>query len=144
MAQLLGEHRYQMDAKGRISLPQRFREAFAEGAYLTLGQDGCVYAFAQERWDRESERLNELALSESKTRAYQRMFFGNAERVELDSQGRMVLPRKLRDSVGLGREVIVLGVSDRLEIWSKEAWERYEAGHAMAYSNGTLRPERAE
>jgi MraZ protein len=69
------------------------------------------------------------------------MFFGNAERVDLDSQGRVVIPQKLRTGVGIGRDVIVIGVSDRLEIWSGDAWDRYEESQAGAYTSGSLDPE---
>ena len=71
------------------------------------------------------------------------MFFGNAERVELDGQGRMVIPQKLRAQVGLGRDAVVIGVSDWLEIWPSAMWDRYEQQHAGAYTAGTLDPQGA-
>lgn len=138
MAELLGEHRYQMDAKGRISLPAKFRESLAEGVFLTLGQDGCLFAFPQEEWDKRRSEVQSLGISDAKNRAYARMFFGNAERVDLDAQGRLVLPLKLRATAGLGRDVTVVGVSDRLEIWSQEAWEQYLRTHESSYSEGAL------
>ncbi len=131
-----------MDPKGRISLPAKFREAFEEGVYLTLGQDGCLFAFPREEWERRAGEVQALAISDPKNRAYARMFFGNAERVELDSQGRLVLPRKLRDTALLRRQVAVVGVSDRLEIWAREAWEAYSRSHEGSYSTGTLVPDR--
>ena len=141
MAELLGEHNYQMDPKGRISLPVRFRESLADGVYLTLGQDECLYAFPQEEWERERRAVEARTIADPTNRAYARMFFGNAERAELDPQGRLVVPRKLRDKVRLGRDVTVIGVSDRLEIWGREVWERYQEAHEGSYSAGALRPE---
>lgn len=141
MAELLGQHRYQLDTKGRIALPAKFREPFGEGVYLTLGQDGCLFAFPKQEWDRRSEEVRSRPLNGQHARAYARMFFGNAERVELDTQGRLVIPQKHRSEVGIGREVLVIGVSDRLEIWSREAWDRYEQAHAGAYTSGSLEPE---
>ena len=141
MAELLGQHRYQLDTKGRIALPAKFREPFGEGVYLTLGQDGCLFAFPKQEWDRRSEEVRSHPLGGQHARAYARMFFGNAERVELDTQGRLVIPQKHRSEVGIGREVLVIGVSDRLEIWSREAWDRYEQAHAGAYTSGSLEPE---
>ena len=138
MAELLGEHTYQMDPKGRISLPVRFRDAFKAGVHLTLGQEGCLYAFPQEDWQREKRRVEERALANPSSRGYTRIFFGNAEHVDLDAQGRLVVPRRLREKAGLGRDVAVVGVADRLEIWSLEAWERYSEELEASYRSGSL------
>ena len=140
MAELLGEHHYQMDPKGRISLPAKFREAFRAGVHLTLGQEGCLYAFPPDEWDREKRRVEAGALADRSSRGYTRMFFGNAERVDLDTQGRLVVPRRLRDKVRLARDVAVVGVSDRLEIWPQEQWERYVDELEASYRAGTLVP----
>jgi MraZ protein len=140
--ELLGEHRYQMDPKGRISLPAKFRGAFDAGVYLTLGQDGCLFAFPHPEWDRRRTEVESLPLSEPTARAYARMFLGNAERVDLDGQGRLVIPQKLRQVSGLAREVAVVGVGDRLEIWANEAWDRYRTPYESQYVAGTLVPER--
>jgi MraZ protein len=140
--ELVGEHHYQVDAKGRISLPTRFREAFEDGVYLTLGQDGCLFAFPRSEWDRRKEEVQALPISDPTNRAYARMFFGNADRVDLDPQGRLVLPRTLRETAHLGRKVAVVGVSDRLEIWDGAEWGRYREAHGGSYSSGALVPER--
>lgn len=141
VVELLGQHRYQLDAKGRIALPAKFREAFAEGVYLTLGQDGCLFAYPKQEWERRSREVRSSPLSGSEARQYARMFFGHAERVDLDSQGRVVIPQPLRGRVGIEREAVVLGVGERLEIWAGAAWDRYEQSMAGAYLAGTLRPE---
>ncbi|HMC37762.1 MAG TPA: division/cell wall cluster transcriptional repressor MraZ [Actinomycetota bacterium] len=141
MAELLGQHRYQLDTKGRIALPSGYRDAFADGVYLTLGQDGCLFAYPADEWRRRSNEVRARPLSGQEARAYARMFFGSAESAELDGQGRLVIPQRLRNQVGLSREVVVVGVSERLEIWASEAWERYEQAYAGAYSGGTLEPE---
>lgn len=142
MAELLGEHRYQMDPKGRISLPVKFRDAFKAGVHLTLGQEGCLYAFPPEEWTREKERVEERALANQSNRGYTRMFFGNAEHVDLDAQGRLVIPRRLREKVGLDRDVSVIGVSDRLEIWSTGEWDRYSEEQEASYRSGGLAADR--
>jgi MraZ protein len=131
-----------MDPKGRISLPAKFREAFKAGVHLTLGQEGCLYAFAPDEWKREKERVGETGLTSQANRGYTRVFFGNAEHVDLDAQGRLVIPRRLREKVGLDRDVSVIGVSDRLEIWSTEDWERYAADQEASYRSGGLAAER--
>jgi MraZ protein len=138
VAELLGTHSYQLDPKGRISLPARFREAFADGAVLTLGQDGCLFCFPRAEWDARSGEVRAVPLSESEGRAYARLFFGKAEPIELDSQGRMLVPQRLRSEVGIGKDVVVLGVSDRMEIWDRAAHERYEQAHGGAYQAGAL------
>lgn len=142
MAELLGQHRYQLDAKGRIALPARFREAFSEAAYLTLGQDGCLFAFPVDEWERQRATARSRPISVNEARVYGRMFFGHASRVELDGQGRLTIPQKLRTQIGLGREAVVLGVMDRLEIWPADVWDRYEQANAGAYTSGALDPER--
>ena len=144
MAELLGEHHYQMDPKGRISLPGKFRDAFKAGVHLTLGQEGCLYAFPDDEWDREKQRVQERALSNPASRGYTRVFFGNAEHVDLDTQGRLVVPRRLREKVGLGRDVAVVGVSDRLEIWAEEDWARYAEEAEASYRAGALAADRGE
>ena len=138
MAELLGEHHYQMDPKGRISLPARFREAFKAGVYLTLGQEGCLYAFSPEEWRTEKGRIEERALADPQSRGYNRVFFGNAEHVDLDAQGRLVVPRRLRDKVRLVKDVAVIGVSDRLEIWPEDEWARYAESLEESYQSGAL------
>lgn len=141
VAELLGQHGYQLDTKGRVALPSKFRESFADGAYLTLGQDGCLYAFPREEWDRRREEVRAGGRAGQAARAKARMFFGNAERVDIDGQGRMVIPQKLRGQVGLTREAMVVGVGDWLEIWPRAGWERYEQQHSGAYTAGTLDPD---
>ena len=140
MAELLGTHIYQLDPKGRISLPARFREAFADGAVLTLGQDGCLFCFPRAEWEGRAGEVRTLPLSDAESRAYARMFFGKAERVDLDSQGRLLVPQRLRGEAGIGKDAVVVGVFDRMEIWDRETHERYEAGLGGAYRAGTLAP----
>ena len=141
VAELLGQHRYQLDVKGRVALPAKFREAFADGVFLTLAEDSCLYAFPRPEWERRRAELGLRAMSSQAARARARIFFANAEHVELDGQGRMVIPQKLRHQAGLQREAVVIGVSEWLEIWPAEAWERYEQQHAGAYAAGALDPE---
>jgi MraZ protein len=140
VAELLGQHRYQLDAKGRIALPARFREALADGAYLTLGQDRCLWVFPAGEWQRRKEEFLSRPLTDAGGRAAARLFFSNAESVEPDRQGRLVVPHRLRSQVGLEREAVVIGVYDRLEVWAAGEWDRYEAAHIGSYSEGILQP----
>jgi len=140
VAELLGTHSYLLDPKGRISLPARFRAAFDDGAYLTLGQDGCLFAFPRAEWDRRSREVRDLPLSDATGRAYARMIFGKAEEVDLDGQGRLLIPQRLRSEAGIDKEAVIVGVLDRMEIWDRATYERYEQTHAAAYRDGTLKP----
>ena len=142
MAELLGTHEYQLDPKGRVSLPTRFREAFAEGAFITLGQDRCLYVFPRAEWDRVRADLDALPLSDAASRAYQRAFLGQSGEARLDSQGRVTIPPKLRELAGIRKEVSVVGLGGRMEIWDRETYERYSAVNAGAYEAGTLDPRR--
>ena len=143
MAELLGTHSYTLDPKGRISLPARFRDVLSDGAVLTLGQDGCLFCFPRAEWESRATEVRNLPLSDAESRAYARLFFGKAERLDLDSQGRLLVPQRLRTEVGITKEAVVVGVFDRMEIWDREAYERYEAAHGGAYQAGTLAPSSA-
>ena len=138
MAGLVGTHSYQLDPKGRLSLPKGFREAFSDGANLTLGFDGCIWVFPIDEWARRSQEVKARPLSDAQGRALGRIFFGKAETVELDSQGRLLVPQRLRAKAGIGRETVAVGVDDYLEIWDGDAWKRYEEIHEVAYRAGTL------
>jgi MraZ protein len=142
VAELLGTHSYQLDPKGRLSLPARFREALADGVWVTIGQDGCLFAFPRVEWQRRADEVAASPLSDAPGRAYSRLFFGSSDELRLDTQGRLTLPGRLRDAVGIGKDVIVLGVRDRMEIWDRDSYERYEATFAGAYQAGTLEPGR--
>jgi MraZ protein len=142
VAELLGTHSYQLDPKGRLSLPARFREAFADGAWITVGQDGCLFAFPRVEWERRSDEVAASPLSDAQGRAYARMFFGSSDEAKLDTQGRLTIPGRLRDAAQIRKDVVVLGVRDRMEIWDRETYERYESTFAGAYQAGTLEPRR--
>jgi MraZ protein len=140
VAELLGTHSYSLDPKGRVSLPAKFREAFDEGLWLTMGQDRCLYCFPRAEWERRSSEVDAFALSDKDGRAFSRLFFSSADEVKLDGQGRVTIPQRLRETVGIKKEVVVLGVRERMEIWDREEFERYRDAHAAAYENGDLEP----
>ena len=124
-------------------MPAKFREAFADGAWLTIGQDGCLFAFPRVEWERRSDEVGGSPLSDAAGRAYARLFFGSSDETKLDGQGRLTIPQRLRDATGIDKEVVVLGVRDRMEIWDRPTYERYEAQYAGAYQAGTLEPGRS-
>jgi MraZ protein len=140
VAELLGTHSYSLDPKGRVSLPARFRDAFDDGLWLTVGQDRCLYCFPRAEWERRSGEVDAFALSDRDGRAFARLFFASAEQAKLDGQGRVTIPQRLRDAVGIGKEVVVIGVRERMEIWDRVEFDRYVEAHAAAYENGDLAP----
>ena len=122
---LLGAHDHTIDDKNRLTLPAKFRQAFADGVVVTRGLDGCLYAYRRPDWARLVEsRLAEVDPLRAEGRRLERFFYSGATETELDKQGRVMLPAQLIDHAQLGREVVVAGVNDRLEIWDRNAWRK--------------------
>ena len=120
---LLGEYEHTIDDKNRLTLPAKFRQAFAEGVVLTRGMEGCVNAYPREDWEQlVAARLGELDPLSREARTLTRYFFAGAADGELDKQGRLVLPPALIKHARLAREVVVAGLHDHLEIWDRDAW----------------------
>ena len=122
---LLGEYEHTIDDKNRLTLPARFRGAFAEGIVVTRGMDGCLYGYASSDWQQVVDsRLASLHPLSKEGRRMQRFFFAGASEGSLDKQGRVGLPAALLQHARLGRDVVVAGVNDHLEIWDRAAWQR--------------------
>jgi MraZ protein len=120
---LLGEFEHTLDDKNRLTLPARFRQELAGGLVVTRGMDGCLYAYAREAWERLVEsRLGSLDPLSPEGRQMQRFFFSGAAEATPDKQGRIMLPAPLIQHAKLGRDVVVAGVYDHLEIWARDAW----------------------
>ena len=123
---LLGEYDHALDDKNRLAIPAKFRPAFEDGIVVTRGLDGCLYAYTRSDWDRLVEtRLSTLDPLSREGRLMQRYFFASATAAELDKQGRVPVPAGLATTAGLGREVVVAGVYDHLEIWNRAAWREH-------------------
>ena len=123
---LLGEYAHTIDDKNRLTLPAKFRERLADGGVVTRGLDGCLYLFPRDQWDSLAEgRLAELDLLSREGRLMQRHFFSAAVEAEPDKQGRIMLSPALIEHAKLGREVVVAGVYDHLEIWDRAVWREH-------------------
>jgi MraZ protein len=119
----LGEYEHTIDEKNRLTLPVKFRDSFPDGLVVTRGMDGCLYAYATANWERLVEsRLASLDLLSRDDRMIQRYFFSAAVEAAPDKQGRIMLPAPLLEHASLGREVVVAGVHDHLEIWDRATW----------------------
>ena len=118
---LLGEHEHALDEKNRLTLPSKLRTAFGEGVVVTRGLDGCLLAWPLAAWAEMAERLRSVDQFSADGRKIRRHFFSGASQLELDKQGRLVIPARLLEDAGSTREVTVAGVSDHLEIWDRAA-----------------------
>jgi len=122
---LLGEYEHTIDDKNRLTLPAKFRRAFEDGIVVTRGMDGCLYAYTAADWARVVEaRLAALDPLSQEGRRMQRFFFAGAAEAQPDKQGRVMIPAALLEHAKLGRDVVVAGVYDHLEIWDRAAWRR--------------------
>lgn len=120
---MTGTYEHSIDAKGRLFIPAKLREELGVTFYLAMGVDECLAIYPQETWNRFTEKFASLPMSQS---AAMRPLFANASKCELDSQGRIVIPQKLRKYASLDKETVIIGVNDRAEIWSAETWNARE------------------
>lgn len=119
---LIGEYEHTLDAKGRISMPSRLRKDMGETFIVTKGLDGCLFAFSQTEWLNFEQKLKALPLSDKNARNFVRFFLAGATECELDKQGRFLIPNNLRIAANLDKEIIIIGVGTRLEIWDRKTW----------------------
>lgn len=117
-----GEYEHTIDDKGRLTIPAKFRAKLAEGLFVTRGLDGCLFVLPPDAWEALSEKVASLPLAQGSARLFSRMIYSGTE-CKLDKQGRILLPPPLREHADIESEVVVIGVSSRLEIWSKKRWQ---------------------
>lgn len=124
----IGEYKHNMDSKGRLAIPAKFRALLEGGAVVTKGLDNCLALYPKKEWEALARKLAALPISKANTRAFARLMLAGATAVDFDSQGRIMLPDYLRKFAGLEKSAVVAGLFDRLEIWNETAWEEYKAG----------------
>lgn len=122
----IGEYQYSLDEKGRLAIPAKFRSALGESAIITRGLDSCLFIYATDEWQKMVNELNGLPLAQAKARAYVRFFLSGAFEVTFDKLGRSIVPQPLRQYAKISKDVSVIGVSNRIEIWDVNAWEQYK------------------
>lgn len=120
---LIGEYYHNMDAKGRVSIPSKFRDDLGGTFVLSKGLDDCLYAYSVKEWEGFQQEL--LSLRGAEAQKVRRFFFSGATECEIDAQGRVVIPPNFREYADLKKELVILGVSNRAEIWDKEKWNSY-------------------
>ncbi|HIZ06773.1 MAG TPA: division/cell wall cluster transcriptional repressor MraZ [Candidatus Eubacterium avistercoris] len=118
----MGEYNHTVDAKGRLIVPAKFREALGEEFVVTKGLDGCLFVYPMEEWKNIEEKFRNIPLTTKDARKFSRFFFSGAATCEVDKQGRILIPTVLREFAGLQKDAVLAGVFNRIEIWSKERW----------------------
>jgi MraZ protein len=124
-----GEYQHSIDRKGRLILPAKFREVakgnFIEKFFVTRGLDNCLFMFAEEEWRSQEAKFKSVSFTKQQARTFNRLYFSGAQEVLPDKQGRILLPQYLKDFAEIKKDVMVVGVSSRVEIWAKNKWEEF-------------------
>ncbi len=123
----IGEYKHNLDEKGRLAIPAKFRAILKKGAVVTKGLDNCLFLYSREQFEKIAQKFAALPLGQSKARALSRHMLAGAMDLEFDNQGRVTLPEYLRQFSGLSKNVIVAGLYNHLEIWNEAAWKKYKA-----------------
>lgn len=131
----IGEYSLSMDNKGRMAVPAKFRATLGSGAVLTRGLDNSLFLYPKKQWDEIAGKLSKLPISQANSRAFARLMLAGAWDVEIDKQGRMMVPEYLRKFAGITKKVVVAGLYDRLEIWNEETWNEYKSNTEQESSN---------
>jgi len=130
----MGEYHHNIDNKGRMIIPSKFRESLGDTFVLTRGLDQCLFGYPHSEWKLVEEKLKSLPLTKKDARSFTRFFFSGASECDLDKQGRINIASPLLSYAKLEKECVVIGVSNRIEIWSKEIWEEYFAESEESFS----------
>ena len=130
----MGEYQHSIDVKGRMIVPAKFRELLGETFVITRGLDQCIFGYPMDEWRKLEEKLKDLPMTKKDARAFARFFFSGATEVEIDKQGRINIPSTLITYANLEKECVVVGVSSKIEIWAKDAWDNYFDESAQSFN----------
>lgn len=132
-----GEYNHTLDSKDRFILPAKFREKIKtlkkKKFFMTRGLDGCLFLLSETAWRKLEEKLRSLPFTKKQSRFFNRIYFSGASEVDIDSQGRLSLPEYLKEYSNIKREIIIVGVADRIEIWSKDQWGKFYQGNRCKF-----------
>jgi MraZ protein len=132
-----GEYEHSIDRKGRLILPAKFREVakaqFIEKFFITRGLDTCLFMFPEEEWRSQENKFKSMPFTKQQSRTFNRLLFSGAIDVQADKQGRVLLPQYLKDFAGIKRDVVIVGVSNRIEIWSKDLWLEFSKNSRQSF-----------
>lgn len=127
-----GEYQHSMDAKGRAIMPSKFRDGLGDKFILTKGLDNCLFAYSKEEWSNLETKLKSLPFTNKDARAFVRFIFSGATECETDKQGRILIPANLREYANLDKDIYVIGVSTRVEVWDKGTWDSYSSDENLS------------
>ena len=132
-----GEFEHSIDRKGRLILPAKFREVaknqFVEKFYVTRGLDKCLFMFSEEEWRSQENKFKTMSFTKQQSRTFNRLLFSGAVEVSFDKQGRILLPHYLKDFAAIKKDVMIVGVSNRIEIWAKDSWHDFYANSRQSF-----------
>ncbi|MDD5115507.1 MAG: division/cell wall cluster transcriptional repressor MraZ [Candidatus Omnitrophica bacterium] len=132
-----GEFEHSIDRKGRLILPARFRETaknqFIEKFFVTRGLDKCLFMFSEEEWRSQENKFKTMPFTRQQSRTFNRLLFSGAVEIQPDKQGRVLLPQYLKEFADIKKDVIIVGVSNRIEIWSRDAWRDFYANSRQSF-----------
>jgi len=128
---LLGEYRHNVDVKGRVSVPSKFRNDLGQTFVITKGLDNCLFMYSKQEWETFELKLKELPLTNQDARSFVRFFFAGAAECEVDKQGRINIPQNLREYANIQKDVVIVGVATRAEIWDSENWNKYTSSDSL-------------
>ena len=124
-----GEYEHSLDKKGRLILPAKFREVaeanYIERFFMTRGLDNCLFLFPEEEWKSQEAKFRTMSFTKSQSRKFNRLYFSGAQQITFDKQGRILIPKYLKEFAGIRRDVMIIGVSNRIEIWDLEKWREF-------------------
>lgn len=132
-----GEYSHGLDKKGRLILPAKFRDAakahYIEKFFLTRGLDTCLFMFAEDEWKAQESKFKAMPFTKAQSRKFNRLYFSGAIEIEFDKQGRMLIPKYLKDFAGIRHEVMIIGVANRIEIWDADKWKEFYNGEKGSF-----------
>jgi len=131
----IGEYQHTVDNKGRIIMPSKLRDDLGQNFIVTKGLDNCLFVYPMEEWKRLENKLRTLPLTNKNARAFIRFFFAGATECSLDKQGRILIPNNLREYAKIIKDVVIIGVAERIEIWAKEEWTNYNSDDNLSYED---------
>ncbi len=131
---LLGEYRHNVDVKGRVSVPSKFRGDLGQSFVVTKGLDNCLFMYSKNEWETFENKLKQLPLTNQDARSFMRFFFAGATECEVDKQGRINIPQNLRDYANIKKDVVIVGVATRAEVWDLDNWNQYTTSDSLDVS----------
>lgn len=131
----IGEYQHTLDPKNRVIMPSKFREKLGDSFVMTKGLDNCLFIYSSAEWSIVEDKLKSLPMTNKDARAFVRFFFAGASECELDKQGRMVMPNNHKEYAKIDKDLVIIGVSTRIEIWSREEWNKFNSDANISYED---------